>query len=362
MRIAIIGTRGIPNNYGGFEQLAEYLSLGLKEKGHEVYVYSSNKHSYQEKMWKGIHIIHQNDPEKKIGTVGQFIYDFNCIRNSRKHNFDTILNLGYTSSSVWMHVFPKKPRLVTNMDGLEWKRSKYSKKVQKFLLYAEKLAVKMSDELIADSKAIQKYLMDKYQVPSHFVAYGADLFNSPDEQVLKEFKLDPFSFNMLIARMEPENNIEMILDGMTRSTSKAKFFVVGNIQNKFGTYLTEKYKSDDRIVFAGPIYDIAIINNLRYFCNLYFHGHSVGGTNPSLIEAMGCHALIAAHENEFNRSVLEQDAFYFSDWTDISKLLEKQHRTGDQVNSMIENNYQKIKTNYSWSHIVESYERILTCQ
>ena len=359
MKIAIIGTRGIPNNYGGFEQLAEYLSLGLKEKGHEVYVYNSHKHTYQEKTWKGIHIIHQFDPEKGIGTIGQFIYDFNCILNARKHNFDAILNLGYTSSSVWMRLFPEKPRLITNMDGLEWKRTKYSKSVQRFLMYAEKLAVKMSDQLIADSKAIKSYLNKKYNVDSHFIAYGANLFNSPDKSILEPFAIQPYKYNMLIARMEPENNIEMILDGVNISKSKHKFFVVGNAKNKFGEYLTQKYKSNQSIIFTGPIYDLTIINNLRYYSNIYFHGHSVGGTNPSLLEAMGCQCLIGAHDNEFNKSVLDEDAFYFKNAEDVAHCLQTYFKSDNVSRRMVENNYVKIETNYSWKKIVEQYEQVM---
>src|ERR1043165_2626210 len=145
MKIAILGTRGIPNQYGGFEQLATCLSLGLRDRGHEVYVYSSSRHNYQEAQWQGIHLIHQYDPEKRLGTAGQFIYDLNCILDTRKRNFDVILNLGYTSSAVWMGLFRKPARVVTNMDGLEWKRTKYSAPVQKFLLYSEKRAVSNSD-------------------------------------------------------------------------------------------------------------------------------------------------------------------------------------------------------------------------
>jgi glycosyltransferase involved in cell wall biosynthesis len=359
MKIAIIGTRGIPNNYGGFEQLAEYLSLGLKEKGHDVYVYNSSKHIYREKTWKGIHIIHQPDPEKKIGTAGQFIYDLNCILNTRKHHFDAILNLGYTSSSVWMKLFPKRSRIITNMDGLEWKRTKYSKKVQSFLLFAEKLAVKGSDVLVADSLAIQAYLLKKYDKLSNFIAYGADLFDTPDDKILIPFKVMPFQYNMLIARMEPENNIETILEGVYNSTSERTFFVIGNSKNKFGSYLMEKYQKDPRIVFTGPIYDTAIINNLRYFSNLYFHGHSVGGTNPSLLEAMGCRCLIAAHSNEFNKSVLGNDAFYFNDSKDITTFTESVDKTTEANKTFMENNYRKIKTEYSWSKIVSQYEQIM---
>lgn len=358
MKIAIIGTRGIPNNYGGFEQLAQYLSLGLHKKGHDVYVYNSDKHSYQEKTWQGINIIHQYDPEKKIGTAGQFIYDFNCIINTRKHHFDVILNLGYTSSSIWLKLFPKGSRVITNMDGLEWKRTKFSKKVQRFLMYAEKLAVKNSNDLIADSLGIQSYLLKKYNVTARFIAYGADLFDTPDISVLKSFSAEPFKYNMLIARMEPENNIEMILDGVYNSTSEIPFFVISNQKNKFGEYLTEKYKQDKRIVFMGPIYDLLIINNLRYFSNLYFHGHSVGGTNPSLLEAMGCKSLIAAHNNEFNKSVLGTDAYYFNNFKDIITLIETVN--GADIDHAFKiNNYDKIKHDYSWDKIIGQYEHLM---
>jgi glycosyltransferase involved in cell wall biosynthesis len=359
MKIAILGTRGIPNNYGGFEQLAQYLSLGLKEKGHDVYVYSSHKHKYQEKTWKGIHIIHKYDPESRIGAVGQFIYDFNSILNSRKHRFDVILNLGYTSSSVWMRLFSTSAKIITNMDGLEWKRSKYSPRVQRFLMYAEKLAVKHSDLLVADSEAIQRYLERKYGVQSHFIAYGAKLFDQPDPHLLERFNLLPFAYNMLIARMEPENNIEMILEGVAASGNSAPFLVVGNYHNKFGRYLHARFRNDRRIVFTGPIYDPSTVNNLRYFSNIYFHGHSVGGTNPSLLEAMGCNSLVAAHDNEFNRSVLGNEAYYFSAPAGISQLIDNIHKQEPQNEKMLRINYERIRTCYSWERIVHQYEDLM---
>ncbi len=360
MKIAILGCRGIPNNYGGFEQLSEYLSLGLVKKGHEVYVYSSDKHIYQEKEWKGIHILHQFDPEKSIGAIGQFIYDFNCIVDSRRRKFDVILNLGYTSSSVWMKLFPKKSRIITNMDGLEWKRTKYSKKVQSFLMYAEKLAVNGSTHLVADSLAIQNYLRNKYQRESAFIAYGTNVFETPDETVLNSFKVKPYQYNMLIARMEPENNIEVILDGVHASDSSLPFFVIGNPSNKFGTHLSNKFKHDERIIFTGPIYKLEIINNLRYYSNLYFHGHSVGGTNPSLLEAMGSRALIAAHDNEFNQSVLGKDAFYFQTSEEVKVLIQTKNRASEHYLDLIQSNFVKIKNDYSWEKIVSQYEAIMT--
>ncbi len=358
MKIGIIGTRGIPNNYGGFEQFAEYLSVGLVKKGHEVFVYNSHNHSYKESTWNGVQIIHKYDPEFKIGTAGQFIYDLNCIIDSRKRRFDVILNLGYTSSSVWSRFFPSKSLLITNMDGLEWKRTKFSKKVQRFLKYAEKLAVKHSDVLVADSEAIKDYLHKTYGAHSHFIAYGAEVFQNPHEDVIGSYKVSVYGYNMLVARMEPENNIEIILDGVHKSSGKEKCLVIGNFKNEFGTYLFQKYSSDDRIVFLGAVYDLSILNNLRFYSRYYFHGHSVGGTNPSLLEAMASSCFIISHNNEFNKSVLRDNALYFNNAADITTLLDKPYDTSLKA-SYIMCNKQKIETTYSWENIINLYETLM---
>src|SRR5690606_39008995 len=134
----IVGTRGIPNFHGGFEQFAEFFSIYMVNQGHEVFVYNSHTHPFQESVFNGVNIIHKKDPENRIGTAGQFLYDLNCILDARKKNYDIILQLGYTSSSVWGRILPKEAIIVTNMDGLEWKRSKYNKYVRKFLKTAEK--------------------------------------------------------------------------------------------------------------------------------------------------------------------------------------------------------------------------------
>lgn len=359
MKIAIIGTRGIPNNYGGFEQLAQFLADGLSERGHQVIVYNSHNHPYREKTWNKVQIVHRYDPEKSIGTAGQFVYDLNCILHARKESFDIILNLGYTSSSVWMWLFPDKAILITNMDGMEWKRSKYSGMVQRFLKVAERLAVKGSDLLVADSVFISEYLSGKYKVRPAFVAYGAQLFADPDVSVLSRFGLKPYGYNMLVARMEPENNIELILEGVATSGSDAPFIVVGHAGNHFGEYLKNRFRDTSTIIFAGAIYDPPVINNLRYHCQLYFHGHSVGGTNPSLLEAMGCRSLIAAHDNGFNRSVLGEEAYYFSTIGDIHRVLKNCQRHSEISSRWLSMNYDKIEKNYSWPRIVSEYESLM---
>ncbi len=358
MKVAIIGTRGIPNHYGGFEQFAEYLSKYLADNHHEVYVYNSHNHPYQLAIWNNVNIIHKYDPEIISGTIGQFIYDLNCILDSRDRNYDIILQLGYTSSSIWSPFFPKDTCIVTNMDGLEWKRSKYKWIVQKYLHLAEAWAVKRSDHLISDSIGIQKYLYSRYKKTSHYIAYGAHVFYDPDFTQINYLNITAKEYDLIIARLEPENNIETILDGVVEANVKRKILIVGGFKTLFAKYLMDKFKNHTQIVFLGAIYDIKILNNLRYFSKLYFHGHSVGGTNPSLLEAMASSALICAHKNIFNVSVLGNDAYYFEDFADVSQLIATIDKN-EFVQSKIANNLYKIEHEFSWPVICKKYETFL---
>jgi glycosyltransferase involved in cell wall biosynthesis len=355
MKIAILGTRGIPNYYGGFEQFAEFFSVYLAERGHEVYVYNSHNHPYQEKTFNGVNIIHIHDPEYMMGTFGQFIYDYSAIINSRKGKFDIILQLGYTSSSIWFFLLPKKPLIISNMDGLEWKRSKYKAPVRQFLKFAERLAAISSDYLIADSLGIQKSLKKRYGKESEYIAYGAHPFNNPDESILAEYGVNKEGYNMIMARFEPENNIDMVLEGVVLSKDKTPILVVGKHDKKYGQYLKQKYAGHDHIRFIGGLYNLEHLNNLRYFSNIYFHGHSVGGTNPSLLEAMASKALIVAHNNDFNKGILKENAFYFSNASEVSILLgkiKKQENAG-----IIHNNFQAIIDDFNWDKINGDYLR-----
>lgn len=354
MKVAILGTRGVPNYHGGFEQFAEFFSVFLAEKGYDVYVYNSSLHPYKESEFKGVNLIHCKDPENKIGTAGQFIYDLNCILDSRKRNFDVILQLGYTSSSIWSFLLPKKSIIITNMDGLEWKRTKYSSKVQKFLKFAEKLGAKYSDFLISDSIGIQEYLKNKYNKSSQFIAYGSELFLNPEESKLQNYQLLPYQYHLLIARMEPENNVEVVIKGIINSNDIKPLIIIGNYKNtKFGDYLYKQYSGNSRIKFIGAIYDLEILNNIRYYSDLYFHGHSVGGTNPSLLEAMASNCLIVAHNNIFNKSVLGEDAFYFSNEEEITQIVKKINKQNNLVK--IARNINKIEKYYTWDIINNQY-------
>lgn len=353
MKIAILGTRGVPNYYGGFEQFAEFFSVYLVEKGHEVYCYNSHDHPFQETTFHGVNIIHKYDPEYKLGTFGQFIYDYNCIMDSRKRDFDIILQLGYTSNSIWHFLLPKKSIIITNMDGLEWKRTKYSKPVQQFLKFAERLAANNSDFLVSDSLGIQKFLQEKYKKDSTYIAYGAYPFSDADENVLKEYHVEKGNYNMIMARFEPENNLDMVLEGVAMNEDKTPILVVGKHQTKYGEYLKNKFKDHLNIRFMGGIYNLEHLNNLRYFSNIYFHGHSVGGTNPSLLEAMASRALVIAHNNDFNKGILKKNGYYFSNPFEVKNILNT-IKKNDNLR-LVQNNFDAIVNEFNWEKINGEY-------
>jgi glycosyltransferase involved in cell wall biosynthesis len=243
------------------------------------------------------------------------------------------------------------------MDGLEWKRSKYSRPVQRFLQYAEMLGVKYSDFLIADSVGIQKYLQEKYNVVSAYIAYGANLFEEPETSVLEQYGVLPMEYSLLIARLEPENSIETILKGVCAASSH-HFLVIGNHNTRYGAYIKAKFSKHQQVKFIGSVYNLNHLNNLRYYSNLYFHGHTVGGTNPSLLEAMASNALICAQDNIFNRSILGDDAYYFASSDAIATLMyqaDAQFKKAAANQDKLWNNANKIRQNFAWPIIVDQY-------
>lgn len=366
MKIAFISTRGIPNNYGGFEQFAEYISVGLAQRGHEVVVYSPKFHPYQEDTYKGVRLKHIYSPETWMGSsVGSFFYDFASLCDAlKKEDFDIIYEAGYTSiipAYIWFNVRKRKrPIFTTNMDGLENKRSKFSPMVRRFLDWEEKMAVKYSHYLIADNMGIHDYYKEKYDKESKFLAYGADIHDDFNADYLKEFGLQPEEYYILIARLEPENNIVMAIEGYLHSKENGRrpLIVVGKTNTPHYKELVEKYGNEKNVRFVGGIYDFKKLDSVRHFSKAYFHGHSVGGTNPSLLEAMAAGCFIFAHDNIFNRAVLEENAFYYPSADKVAEYLNRIDTMAEESKiQYTANNIEVIRNEYSWEHLVDEHEK-----
>lgn len=366
MKIAFVSTRGIPNNYGGFEQFAEYISVGMAQRGHEVVVYSPKFHPYQESTYKGVRIKHIYSPETWMdSSVGSFFYDFASLRDAlKKEDFDIIYEAGYTSiipAYIWFNVKKRKrPIFTTNMDGLENKRSKFSPMVRRFLDWEEKMAVKYSHYLIADNMGIHDYYKEKYGKESKFLAYGADIHDDFKAEYLEEFGLKSEEYYILIARLEPENNIVMAIEGYLHSKENGRrpLIVVGKTNTPHGKELVEKYGNERNVEFVGGIYDFKKLDSVRHFSKAYFHGHSVGGTNPSLLEAMAAGCFIFAHDNIFNRAVLKENAFYYPSADKVTEYLNRIDTIAE--GSKIQytaRNIEVIRNEYSWESLIDKHEK-----
>lgn len=366
MKIAFVSTRGIPNNYGGFEQFAEYISVGLAERGHDVTVYSPHYHPYKKSEYKGVRIKHVYSPELWMGgSVGSFFYDYSCLKDALgNEDFDIIYEAGYTSiipAYIRFNVKNiRRPLFTTNMDGLEYKRTKFNPLVRMFVFWEEKMAVKHSHFLIADNMGIHDYYKGKYGRESKFLAYGANVYDNYDAGVLKEWNLVPNEYYLLVARMEPENNICMAIEGYKASKEYGQrpLIIVGKTNTPYGKKLVKQCGGDSNIHFVGGIYNFDKLNSVRHFSFAYFHGHSVGGTNPSLLEAMASDCFILAHDNIFNRAVLRENAVYYSSSQAVTMLLDTIDDTASLCKEKyIKNNLEVIRKEYSWEKLVDEHER-----
>ena len=356
MKIAILGTRGIPNNYGGFEQCAEMLSAGLVAKGHNVTVYNPDFHPYKNNNYLGVSIKHIYSPQNKIGTsASNFIFDYLCLKDAIKEGYDIILELGLITAAPSIIFCRKKGNIiVTNLDGLEWKRAKWNPIVRFITRKLERFGVYFSNYIVADNIGIKNYVFEQYGKESEFIAYGAEEINIPNKSLISKYINVNEDYFLTIARLEPENNIELICDAYLLSDLQSPYYIIGNVNTTYGNFLIKKYKNST-IIFLGAIFNKDELDSFRYFSKLYIHGHSVGGTNPALLEAMTAKSFILCHDNKFNKSVIANGALYF-DSIDSLKLIFNNSDIYHQKEKFIKENLESIEENYRWNIVVDKYE------
>jgi glycosyltransferase involved in cell wall biosynthesis len=358
MRLAILGTRGIPARYGGFETFAEQLAVRLVERGHEVTVFCEAAQGGEE-TYKGVTLRHLKT--RNLGPLTTLFFDAESLWQARSR-FDVVYMLGYGSSMFcWLPRFWNTPVWI-NMDGLEWKRAKWSPIARWYLHSAEAIATRIPDRIITDASAIKANLESRYlRLPTcDVIPYGCEIISNACAEELKSFGLIPGAYYLVVCRFEPENHVREIAEGFLGSSTNARLVLVGDHNGK-STYARSLlgYQSD-RILFTGPIYDAPKVQALRFYCRAYLHGHSVGGTNPSLLEAMGCGNVVIAHDNPFNREVLGDSALFFSTSKMVSARVEAVDSDQAELSTMRCGAMNRAREFYSWESITNQYCNLMS--
>jgi glycosyltransferase involved in cell wall biosynthesis len=360
MKLAILGTRGIPARYGGFETFAEELSVRLAQRGIDVTVYCEADDQERPDTYKGVRLVYLS--ALRMGPLTTILFDLRCLWHARK-GFDVVYMLGYGAS-----IFCFLPRLWgskvwINMDGVEWARAKWGLLAKTWLKTMEAAAMWTADHLIADADGIQQHLRSRHwHTPScTVIPYGAPVAaEAPDPRLLQEWGLLPGAYYLIVCRLEPENQVFEIVEGFSRSVASHPLIVVGNYNGGSGYGERLSRMAGRRVRFIGTLYDSSKLQAMRYHALAYFHGHMVGGTNPSLLEALGCGNTVIAHDNVFNREVAGNAAFYFKEAGDIPAIIETIETFSlDDKNKRKTMAQDRVRRHYNWNDITERYYRLL---
>lgn len=362
MRIGILGTRGIPASYGGFETFAEQLAIRLVARGHEVTVYAeSDEAPAADAFYQGVRVRHKRRPA--WGPASVLAYDCACLWDARR-GYDLVYMLGYGAAWAcwWPRVFGVPVWI--NVDGLEWARSKWGRGARAYLRCMEWMATKTATRLIADAEAIAQRFRSTYPrgAPSSFIAYGAHLVQPQDADlaVLGAWGLEAHRYMLVVARPEPENHILEIVQGYAMHGGDWPLVIVGDVSGATPYHGQLKQWASERIRFIGGVYDAGQLASLRVHAACYLHGHSVGGTNPSLLEALACGNWVIAHDNPFNREVARDAADYFATPEQLARRLDAVVCQPDSERSLRSQRARGIVAqHYTWDAIADAYEALM---
>lgn len=358
--VRILGTHGVPAGYGGFETAAENVARYLVEHGWRVIVYCQTDHGGPtfEDEWEGIERVNISVPDK--GWLGTSKFDWLSIRHAVKHG-DLCLTFGYNTALFNIRQRLKRIPNVINMDGIEWSRSRWGKSRQAILYVNERIGCWVGDELIADHPELNTYL--RTRAPARkitTITYGAHPVTKASSAPLEALGLQPGAYFNLIARPIPENSILEIVQGFSSKARNAKLVLLGNYD-----YAADSYHRDvidaasDEVVFPGAIYDPASVQSIRYHSAGYLHGHTVGGTNPSLVEALAAGNPVLAHDNKYNRWVAGEAALYFETAEDVSAAVERLLTEPDLGQQLSKSAIARYEEEFTWDKVAGEYEALL---
>ena len=378
--VFIVGSKGIPGNYGGYETFVDKLTEYHQDNPNLKYHVACKAKDTRNFEYHNADCFNVKVPD--IGPAQAIYYDVaalnHCVKYIRQHNvqhpivYILACRIGPFAAHFQRTIHKLGGRLYINPDGHEWMRAKWSAPVRKYWKISEQLMTKHCDLLICDSKNIEKYIHDeygKYNPKTTFIAYGAETRKSKltdDDPKLtawyKEKGLSLKSYYLVVGRFVPENNYETMIREFMKSHSKRDFALITNVSDKFLEELKEKthFDQDSRIKFVGTVYDKELLMKIRENAYGYFHGHEVGGTNPSLLEALGSTDLNLLLDVGFNREVAEDSALYWNKQPgNLSSLIDRTDgMSGAEIVSFGERSNKRIKNEYSWQFVANRYERI----
>lgn len=378
--VFIVGSKGIPGNYGGYETFVDKLTEYHQDNPNLKYHVACKAKDTRNFEYHNADCFNVKVPD--IGPAQAIYYDVaalnHCVKYIRQHNvqhpivYILACRIGPFAAHFQRTIHKLGGRLYINPDGHEWMRAKWSAPVRKYWKISEQLMTKHCDLLICDSKNIEKYIHDeygKYNPKTTFIAYGAETRKSKltdDDPKLtawyKEKGLSLKSYYLVVGRFVPENNYETMIREFMKSHSKRDFALITNVSDKFLEELKEKthFDQDSRIKFVGTVYDKELLMKIRENAYGYFHGHEVGGTNPSLLEALGSTDLNLLLDVGFNREVAEGSALYWNKQPgNLSSLIDRTDgMSGAEIVSFGERSNKRIKNEYSWQFVANRYERI----
>lgn len=356
VKVAIIGTVGLPANYGGFETLVEYVTKDINQN-FDITVYCSAK-AYLEKL-KTHNNCNLHYFNIEANGVQSIFYDIRAIIHALLHS-DVLLILGVSGCILLpiIRLFSRK-KIIVNIDGLEWKRQKWNRIAKWFLKLSERLAVNAADVVIGDNKVIQDYVWKTYGKKANLIAYGGDhcCVREVSQETIIKYPFLHDKYALKVCRIEPENNIVMILRAFSTSC-EIPLVLIGNWSNSdFGRRIKSEFEHFPSINLIDPIYDQDVLNEIRGNCEFYIHGHSAGGTNPSLVEAMSLGLPCLCYDINYNVETTEGSALYFKSSDELKRLIksvgkEELKHVGSIMKSIAEKRYR-------WSIISKDYRELL---
>lgn len=361
--VNILGIRGIPPAHGGFETFAAQLAPYLRDKGWQVNVYCQLEPDANgrpqpdfEDDWQGIHRIHFGS--RRGSSSGSIPFDWRCVRHAAKRAGVNLV-LGYNTAIFCLYLRARGRPVIMNMDGIEWKRPKWPLHARAWLYVNEFVGAHMANVAVADHPEIARHLRRHGCFRAEVIPYGADKVELASFAPVEALGLAAGNYLVSIARIEPENSILEIVKAFSSRLRQTRLVVLGQFNADNGYHRAVRAAASAQVVFPGAIYDKGVVEALRFHALAYLHGHQVGGTNPSLVEALGAGNAVIAHRNRFNRWVAGEGQFYFADEAELVDILDRLDPTGVSTHVARERATARHEADFTLDRVNQRYEALL---